>query len=316
MKYTFLFLSLLLCWVSCKEQPPIRNKQQNQEDIIDSIDKSILPHYYSIYTKGDSLDVSNFYNDTVTVSTLTELKGAIQNNRLIRLTGNEFFSENNLSSEDKIERGSNLSTEPLLIEGLKNLKIVGNGRTMLFVSENSLCDVKIHDAFNIHLDSLILGRKKMPESYSDGVLKIDSAFNIQVTNCRIIGEGAPGLRTKYVNNFSLLDVDFTACSSFIFELVTSTNVLFENCTFFRNELSTSVLGGFAYGSKELLFLNCDFYENAPVHKGNPFFNVREIEELIVFKDCTFKKNKGFKWYGNHLKLINCELDSSDFIGLK
>ena len=52
--------------------------------------------------------------------------------------------------------------------------------------------------------------------------------------------------------------------------------------------------------------------------GNPAFNFRDnykdFNEQILFTNCTFKNNKGFKWYGDKIKLSNCKIDSSDFIG--
>lgn len=45
-------------------------------------------------------------------------------------------------------------------------------------------------------------------------------------------------------------------------------------------------------------------------------NYQDFDEKIIFKNCTFKNNKGFKWYGGKIKLEQCEIDSTDFIGLK
>ena len=136
------------------------------------------------------------------------------------------------------------------------------------------------------------------------------------------GSGTNGLATFDVYNLKFTNFEITQSTSLIFELEKSRKIEFKNSKFQNNNLSISVLGGFTSSTKDISFVNCDFLNNLPDQTGNPAFNFYDnseegdLEVKIIFTNCTFKNNKGFKWYGDNIKLNNCILDSSGFIGIQ
>lgn len=254
--------------------------------------------YYHLSKEG--LGTSIYYRDTVTVRTEQELVKQIRSNRLIRLVDKEYILNSSLR-----------------IDGIKNLKIVGMGSSKLFVYERNQTVLRLLNSHNIHLDGLIIGDKESSRHGGEpGVLNISYSYNINIANCKLNGSGTFGLVTYAVYNLEFTNSEITECSTLIFDLERSRKFQFKNSKFHNNNLSTSVLGGFSNASKDISFLNCVFSDNEPSMAGNPAFNQRDLYAPILFSDCTFKNNKGFKWYGDNLKLNNCNVDSSGFIGFQ
>ena len=270
------------------------------------------PYYH---LSKDLIDHNVYYKDTVTAKNSKELVSLIASNRLIRLLDKDYI----LRSSSYYQGGGNEDAsdkQGLLIDNIKNLKIVGTGSSRLLAYERNATVLKFSNVHNIHLDNIIIGHTEDPAyACEQGVLLISYSYNINISNCKLFGSGTFGLITYAVYNLKFLDSEITECTSLIFILERSRKFEFKNSKFHNNSLYTSVLGGFTNASQEISFLNCEFLDNQPEMPGNPAFNQSDIFEPISFTDCTFKNNKGFKWYGGQIKLENCEMDSSGFIGL-
>ena len=97
----------------------------------------------------------------------------------------------------------------------------------------------------------------------------------------------------------------------------SSNIEFINSKFYNSDLATSVLGDFTNSTKDQIFLKCEFLNNKPAMVGSSVFNFMGIyenfDESIIFTNCIFKNNKGFKWYRDKIELKDCKIDSTDFI---
>jgi hypothetical protein len=153
-----------------------------------------------------------------------------------------------------------------------------------------------------------------------GAIRISYSSHIDITDCKLIGSGTFGLITSHVNKLIFTNSEITACSALIFELDSCRNFEFLESKFHNNNLGASVLGGFTNSTRDINFLKCDFINNKPHMTGNPAFNFMnnydDFDNPIIFTNCTFRNNKGYKWYGKNIELINCKIDSSDFIGLQ
>lgn len=254
--------------------------------------------------EGTHLDNSILRRDTVTVQTSEELIQQLRSNRLIKLVSSNYILDTSL-----------------IIEGINDLQIEGTGYTKLSTLENNLTVLKLSEVNNIHLDGLILGQSESEGvNFKHCVMRISSSNNINISNCKLLGAGTFGLITYDVNELSFNNSEITHCTGLIFELKKSRNIKFKDSRFYSNNSSISVLGAFTNSTREVTFLNCDFVDNIPDMAGNPAFNFldnyTDLEDKILFDHCTFKNNKGFKWYGEKIELIDCKMDSSGFIGLK
>lgn len=297
-----------------KEEKTTQKQYQNKPIPYDG-------YYYDLSDK--LLDNNQYYEDTVTVRTSEELIRQIKSNRLIRLVDKEYIlkSASYYQAVEKNDTSYFEEKQGLLIDSIKNLKIVGTGSSKLLAYERNAMVLKFSNSYNISLDNIILGHTEDPEyDCEQGVLKIIHSYNIDISNCKLFGSGTFGLVTYDVYNLDFSDSEITECTSLIFELEKSRKITFTNAKFYNNDLSISVLGAFTNLTKKVGFLNCEFIDNTPKMEGNPAFNFmgnyRDFDEPILFTNCTFKNNKGFKWYGEKIKLDNCKVDSSGFIGLE
>lgn len=286
-----LVFPFLLIFTSCSEvvsTPPVAKiKEINLLNAFDLAD--------------NQMDNNIFYTDTVIAKSVMELVSSIKSDRFIKLT------------ERRFELRS-----PLLIDGIKNLKIEGGKGISLNNLGPKVNVVKLNNSYNINLDSLIVGNDSFDKKEGEtGVLRLENSYNININNTTIFGLGSFGLVSYNINNLFFTNSELTKCSDIMFDLGKSKNCFFTNSQFRNNVLFVSVFGGFTTSTKQVFFENCAFENNSPSIPGNPAFNFMDNTEnpaeKIVFKRCRFYNNKGFVWYGEKLKLINCEMDSSDFV---
>lgn len=160
-----------------------------------------------------------------------------------------------------------------------------------------------------------IGNTEKTSYKGNGVVRISYSHNINILNSSIIGTGTFGLNTYAVYNLKFKKSEITNCSLFIFDIERTRKLEFIDSDFHNNNLFTSVLGGFTNASREISFLNCKFENNLPKMSGNPLFNQRDLYEPVLFTNCTFSNNVGYKWYGDQIKLVDCIMDVNDFIGL-
>lgn len=252
------------------------------------------PYYHLSY---DLIDDHVYYVDTVVVKTGDELAKKIKSNRLVQLVNSKY-----------------ILSATLKVEGLKNLKIVGAENSIIQVENKNGSVLEILNSHNICLENLIIGEAESSVYIGgQGVVSARYCYNIDILNCTLLSAATFGLVTYAVYNITFVDSEITACSSLLFDIERSRKIMFVRSKFHHNHLSISVLGGFSNACKDLKFLDCQFVNNQPELIGNPVFNQRDLYEPITFINCTFKENKGYKWYGDFIKLINCQVDSSDFI---
>lgn len=209
----------------------------------------------------------------------------------------------------------------LVIDSINNLKIVGSGSSELKVKGESATVLALVNSQNIYLDKLIIvDNDSQWQKGESGNLRVSQSSNIHIANCKISGSGTFGLVTFDVSNLLFENSEISQATGLIFELGQTRKCTFRNSKFHNNNLSISVLGAFTDSTQEVSFMNCEFLNNLPEMAGNPAFNfynnLDESEEKVVFTNCIFKNNKGYKWYGDYIKLENCTIDSSDFVGLQ
>lgn len=242
--------------------------------------------------------------DTIFVKTADELKSQLKNNRVLIL-GNQNY---------KLE-------STLQLDSIENLKIVGNKTSRLMIDKQNSTVLKLSNSHNFWIENVTIGHSTNQGHIGEqGIVRIEHSSNVNIKSCKILGAGTFGLIVKDVCGLTFENSEITKCSALIFELNKSKKIEFKNTKFQDNRLAISVLGGFTNATKEVTFTNCEFLNNQPEMSGNPAFNFdnnyQNFEEKIFFKNCTFKNNKGYKWYSDKIKLENCKIDSTDFIGLQ
>jgi len=251
----------------------------------------------------DLIEKPKVFTDTIFAESGKEISSQIQNNRVIILRNKNYKLDSTL-----------------LIDNIENLKIVGTGTTELITQQNSTV-LNLQNSRKVSLENLIFKHSKEQQHIGkQGILRIEHSSNITVLKCRILGDDTFGLSTNDVCTMKFENSEIRKCKAVIFELSNSRKIDFKNSKFRDSELAISVLGGFTNSTKEVKFTNCKFINNQPKIRGNPVFNFdnnyERFEEKIIFQNCTFKNNQGYKWYGKKIKLKNCNIDSSDFIGLQ
>ncbi|MFK8104260.1 MAG: right-handed parallel beta-helix repeat-containing protein [Saprospiraceae bacterium] len=242
--------------------------------------------------------------DTIIIKTTQELRSQINSNRVIKLINHEYI----------------LATT-LLIDQVKNLKIIGTSNTKLRIAGQNATVLSIVHSKNIHLDSLILGhRNSLGYQGEQGVLRVSHSNQISIANAKLLSAGTFGFVSNNVYDLSFTNSEITACTALLFELEKSHHIEFEKVKFHHNDLGISVLGAFTRSTKDIHFKHCSFFNNKPKMLGNPAFNFfdnyEDDDQTIIFSNCSFKNNKGYKWYGEKIVLKDCEIDSTDFIGLQ
>ena len=259
----------------------------------------LTPEYCEGFKETEDVTMDNIF-----IETANELQKQLGNNRILILRNKQYELKSTLE-----------------IENIQNLKIVGDSDSELMISMLNSTVVKITKAQNISIENLLLGHTGQQVYLGEhGMLRIENSSDIKIVNSKILGKGTFGLITKDVCGLQFENSEITKCTALIFDLDESRNLEFKNSKFRDNILSISVLGAFTNSTKRVHFTNCEFSNNQPKMQGNPAFNFdnnfKNIEDQIIFKNCTFKNNKGYAWYGEKIKLVNCTIDSTDFKGLQ
>ncbi len=243
------------------------------------------------------------FMDSIFVKSVDELKSQLGNNRVL------FLGKQNYKLESTLQ-----------IDSIQNLKIVGDETTRLMIDKQNSTVLKLSNSNNFRIENVVIGHStNQGHTGEQGIVRIEHSSNINIENCIILGAGTFGLIAKDVCRLTIENSEITKCSALIFELNRSQKIEFKNTKFQNNNLAISVLGGFTNSTKKVTFTDCMFLNNQPEMNGNPAFNFdnnyQNFKEQIIFKNCTFKNNVGYKWYGDKIKLENCKIDSTDFIGL-
>ena len=276
------YIPLLLCLFACKQTDTHLSSPSDTDPI-------------SKVRSDDTI------RDTVTANNIRELETLIRSNRQINLLGKDY-------------KVYGLEAYVLRIRNIHDLDIVGEETTtILGGSEATVLSVVKSNNITVQNVSLM--------SYPDtgrrcqgGVLDLYNLTNLSLTNVTIRGKGAVGLVAKEIQGLEMSHSEITGCTCMIFELENSHNCQFNNVLFHNNNVVMSVLGGFTEGAGDINFNQCQFVNNQPKLVGNPAFNFayNSEEQPVIMTDCTFDNNKGFKWYVNQIKLIDTNIDTTDF----
>lgn len=306
-----------------KPNEAVKEKNSNQVTVVDSLlkhhkkepDPSYWPYYHLTPTM---LDSKVYYKDTVTVSTSKELIAHIQSDRLIRLTDEDYILRDTPEMIiDNQDTTYYFEKQGILVDSVKNLKIVGTGKSRLLAHPRNATVLKFRHVHNIELDNIEIGHTEMPGyDCESGVLIINYAYNIKITNCKLFGSGTVGLSTYAVYNMELLDSEIAECTEAIFVLSRTRKAVFKNTRLHNHRVSFPQLASFRNASKELSFINCVFENNSskdPDLAENSIFGIHDLEEKILFDSCTFSNNPDFNWFGDGVRLVDCMLDKETFM---
>ena len=240
--------------------------------------------------------------DTVTAHNYTELTNLIRSYRQINLLGKDYEIED----ADK---------SSLRIENIHHLDIIGEQSTRIIGASEAVV-VSMEGSNNISISNLTLISNPEEQQQCQGaVMYLTNSSDVSLDKIKIVGDGSTGLYTKKVRGLELSNSEVTGCDCLIFELEDSQDCLFDNVLFSGNKLATSVLGGFTESTHDVTFYDCRFIDNEPASVGNPAFNFAYNSEKfpVTMTRCIFKNNKGFKWYGDQINLIDCDIDTADFV---
>ena len=259
----------------------------------------------TFFKERDDFNVPQFISsDTIFIENVDELRNQLRDNRVLILINQNYKLESTLQ-----------------IDSITNLKIVGDETSRLMIDKQNSTVLKLSYLHDFWIENVIIGHSTNQGHIGEqGIVRIEHSSNVNIGRCIILGAGTFGLIAKDVGRLTLENSEITKCSALIFELDNSQKIEFNNTIFQDNKLGISVLGGFTNLTKEVTFTDCMFLNNQPKMRGNPAFNFdnnyQNHEEQIIFKNCTFKNNVGYKWYGDKIRLENCKIDSTDFIGLQ
>lgn len=181
----------------------------------------------------------------------------------------------------------------LIISGFKNLTIRTNSdeRLHLEITPRYANVLTFISCENITLTNLQLGHTD--EGYcSNGVLGFDDCHNITINNCGLFGCGTEGIELRQSENFTMTNSEIFHCSYHIMHIYGSQNVQFLNCAFYNNREYEQV--GVDSSSMNVLFDHCVFTKNNGV-----LFRI-ENPDAVKIRHCLIQHDgetgNGFQCY--------------------
>ncbi len=241
--------------------------------------------------------------DTVQVYTPQCLLDSLRSNRVIILMN------------DNYSFPPETTTANLSIDSIHNLTITGFGTSVITNNYPNNWILEISNSQSIKLNNISLKRSNSSPSTKGGLI-IKNSSDITINQVDVSNAGTFGIICRNNQNTLINHLELSGCTASLFEIENCTNTTLDHCHFIDNYLWISVLGGFTYGSNTILLNQCIFKNNYPKQSGNPVFNSHQLIDTVQFKNCTFHNNPGYKWYNDNLNFIDCDIDFSDFIGIK
>lgn len=182
----------------------------------------------------------------------------------------------------------------LIISGMKNLSIRTNTdeRFKIEITPRYANVLTFISCENITFTNLQLGHTD--EGYcTNGVLGFDDCKNIAINNCGLFGCGTEGIELRQSENFTMTNSEIFHCSYHIMHIFGSKNVKFLNCAFFNNKEYEQV--NTDASCEGVLFDHCVFTKN----KGK-LFNIANNESVVI-RHCIiqhdgFDTGNGYKSY--------------------
>jgi hypothetical protein len=198
---------------------------------------------------------------------------------------------NALGSEREIylSPGDYILDDALKLENFKNLKIIGIQGAMpvrILVRSRTVNVVNIRASQGILFDHVVLGHTEgtgVVDNCEGGVLDIDRASDITVTDSTLYGSGVFGVRLFDVNGFTLSNSMIKECTEQIMDISASENLAFENSSFFNNQGYIDI---YNFSSK-ITYANCNIESN----KGRDALISIDSSSNITFTDCDLKGNQ-------------------------
>jgi len=248
----------------------------------------------------------------ILVNTAREFIDALDSNREIVICNEdgllltpeiqEMIDNNELSEYDRSSRAlqkgvhyENDTDGPMLVIcGIRNLTIRTNSDERYKVEvtpryANVLTFISCED---ISLSNIYFGHTE--EGYcSNGVLAFDDCKSIRIDNCGLYGCGTEGLELRQSQDFTMTDSEIFHCAYHIMHVFGSKNVKFLNCAFYNNKEYEQV--NIYSGSQDVLFDHCVFVKN----KGK-LFKIAD-PKAVILRRCIIQHDGDT---GNYYKCID------------
>lgn len=249
----------------------------------------------------------------IEVSTTQELIDNLGNNRTLVLTNDYYHISDALLDEqyaglavsyDELESNKknvyyveNFDGPELHIANFTNLTLEAGQEVVTIVTDPRYVNVfSFERCSNVVLKGLTLGHTE--EGYCDnGVLGFEQCENFQLIDCDLYGCGTEGITVSSCKNMFFSGIKIRDCSYHIMHLISSNNVHFESCQFFRNR-EFELLN--VYDCDDVLFRNCMFANNTGV-----LFNVYSP---VTFQDCVVLHDSDFLGDSENIFWINSILE--------
>ena len=228
--------------------------------------------------------VEEYYNISETLLDPVNAKLAVEYTALESNKKCVFYVENFDGPELHIADFNNLTIEA----GLEVVSIVTEPRYVnVFTFENCT---------NVTLKGLTIGHTE--EGYCDnGVLGFTRCSGFQVIDCDLYGCGTEGVMVASCSYMYFKGTKIRDCSYHIMHLLSSSNIRFDSCQFFRNR-EFELLN--VYDCDDVLFYNCMFANNTGM-----LFNVCSP---VTFKDCVVLHDSDFLGDSENVYWINSILE--------
>jgi beta-lactamase regulating signal transducer with metallopeptidase domain len=290
------------------------------------------------------------YANNVTVSTVDELLAAIGPDTSIILTAGTY--DLSKASNYGKDSGSDYYSwvecydgYQLVLNGLDKFMLFGDpGGVTISATPRYANVLSFEQSSNLILTGLTIGHTEAPGECVGGVVSLDNVNTATISQCSMFGCGTVGVEATLSDNIKVLDSEIYDCSYYAVNIVSSSTVLFDGCTFHDNETYVNLFQ-FA-NSANVAVINSEVYNNVShcnmIYSGNSqdvIFAGNKVHDnsadsgllffsgyAITIDKCSFENNSG-EWYGQStfstepesIKAVNAdnkELSKSDFLAME
>jgi hypothetical protein len=227
---------------------------------------------------------------TVTVSTVAHLLHAIRSNRTIRMMPGTYHLDSVEGQQSDHVRWEKVHDgQQLVIDGVENLTLVAATaqRPKILAKPRYAFVLRFVNVKNVTLDKLVLGHT--PEGgCTGGVVELDNAQSVQISDSDLFGSGTVGLSLKNVNQFRFERSSVRECTYGIATFDNATDVLFSDSKFIENEQFDLVE---LHDSPGVRFQRCEFEKNRTTSgTGYVFFKI-DAKSSVVLDQSIFEDNE-------------------------
>ncbi|MBQ7581407.1 MAG: right-handed parallel beta-helix repeat-containing protein [Lachnospiraceae bacterium] len=253
------------------------------------------------------------YNDTVTVSDVSELLKAIQSNRKIILKEGTYdlSTANERLKNPDVQFNHGYSSESgtvasVTFTNLTNLRLEAEEgcKVELCITDPYEPVLTLDNCDYVSLIGLTLGHHVEPGTCSGSVLDVRNGLGLNVNNCHLYGCGTYGLEAYDFSRIRFEDTEIYECTYGIVDLADTYDAEFVNCNMHDNSdlemITLSQCGSIS-------FTDCSFKDNKVDFGGyaTDFVSARDSYS-ITFSNCRFSGNSYGKFSeGDDVELENC-----------